>query len=317
VLACISVAPARAAVETPGVIDTVHKRVSEGFTDLAGDMDGLFGGVNETMPDNLSWARIRLGVTRFESEDPEVRGNIKLKLVLPRSEERLQLLLSTEDVDNLDAGQDRGGLFSGTGDDNVSLALRFLQSVHSRSAYRFDLGARVRDDRAQTFARINASYRFDPSTRTGNRDTFLVNNLWYFSKSGYENRLKFLLRRPLKFDQVDFLQSASEWIWKEDERGARYIQKFDVVRLLNDTTAVAFETQGDLSSSPEPGKKRLQAIEFKLRFRQQVWRPWFFYEVLPRILWEAERDYSARFGLQLRAEIFLGSFANVVTSAKQ
>lgn len=299
------------------MIDNVHQRLSERFIDLAGDVDGLFGGATEESRRNSSWARIRLGVTRFESESPEFRGNIKLKLVLPRTEERLQLLLSTEDEDNLDAGQDRTGALSGSGDDNVSLALRFLQSVRSRSSFRFDVGARLRDDRAQAFARMNASRRFNPETASALRDTFLVNNLWFFSKSGYENRLKLLIKRPVNLEWVDFFRSSSELIWKKDVPGARYIQRFDFVHLLSNTTAVAFETQGDVYSSPEPDEKRLQAVEFKLRFRQQVWRPWFFYEVLPRIRWESERDYSARFGLQLRAEIFLGSFASVLSRAKQ
>lgn len=314
----LSLAPNLAsASDNPGVIDNVHQQVSEQFVDLAGDVDGLFGGASDASGRNRSWARIRLGATKFESEDAEFRGNIKLKLVLPRTEERLQLLLSTEDEDNLDAGQGRNTTLTGSGDENVSLALRFLQSVRSRSSFRFDLGVRLRDDRAQAFARLNASRRFSPETVSEVRDTFLVNNLWYFSRSGYENRLKLLVRRPVNLELIEYFQSSSEVIWKQGEPGARYVQKFDFVHLPSDATAIAFETQGDVYSSPEPGEKRLQAIEFKLRFRQQVWRPWFFYEVLPRIRWEAEQDYSARFGMQVRAEIFFGSFANAVSVAKK
>lgn len=300
------------AQEQASVIDGVHELVNRRFVELVGDMDGFFGGEDSQDTDNRSWARLRLGVTKFESDSPKLRGNIKLKLVLPNTEKRLQLLLSTEDEDNLGAGEARGQGTTTNAEDNVSLALRFLQSVKRQSAFKLDVGARVRDDRAQAFVRFNASRKFLVSGAEEKRDLVLINNLWYFSESGYENRSRLVYRQRLDIPRIDFFQSVSEIIWEEGQRGAAFVQTVGVFHKLNDRTFVGVEGILDAISSPASGEKRVTSFESRLRFRQNVWREWFYYQVIPRIRWEADRDFSARYGIQLQVEAFLGSLGDRV-----
>jgi len=113
-----------------GMLDEFHSLLSERFIRLANDLDGLFGGPEDDLYANESWLRFRLELRKFESESPQLRGNIKLKLVLPNTENRLRLLLSTEDDDILDPGEIRDGIGTTASDaNNVSFALRFLQSA--------------------------------------------------------------------------------------------------------------------------------------------------------------------------------------------
>lgn len=302
--------------DKPSVIDEGYELVNRRFIDLIGDVDGFFGGAEASDENNSSWARIRLGITDFESDSVDVRGNIKLKLVLPNTEKRLQLLLSTEDEDNLDSGNVRSGTVSTNDSENISLALRFLQSVRSNSSFKLDLGARVRDDSGQAFLRFNATRRFLESGAEEHRDLVLINNLWFFSKSGYENRLKLVYRQLLEWPHADFFQSVSEATWQEGERGARFVQTLAAFRKLDDRTHVGLEAIADVVTSPERRGRRLASIEARVRFRQNIGRPWFYYEVMPRIRWEAENDYSARLGIQLQVEAFLGSLQDRVAIVK-
>ena len=304
------------AQDTSSVFDDVHELVNQRFIDLVGDLDDLFGGEASQDLGNQSWARLRLGVTGFESDSPDLRGNIKLKLVLPNTEKRLQLLLSTEDQDTLDAGEARGQGLTTEQQDNVSLALRFLQSVQRQSSFKFDLGARVRDDRAQAFVRFNTSRKFLVNGGDEKRDLALINNLWYFSESGYENRLRLVYRQHLSLSHIDFIQSISQITWQEDQRGAGLVQNFAAFHKLNDRTFLGVEGILDSVSSPEPGDKVLTSIESRWRFRQNIWRDWFYYEVIPRIRWEDDRDFSARYGIQLQVEAFLGRLGDRVAITK-
>ena len=92
---CLSVTPALA--QEDSVFDGVHGFISVGFSDFANNLDGLFGGVEKESGRNKSWARIRTDVIRFESDSFRIRPNAKLRLVLPNTQERFRLLLSTED----------------------------------------------------------------------------------------------------------------------------------------------------------------------------------------------------------------------------
>ena len=94
------------------------------------------------------------------------------------------------------------------------------------------------------------------------------------------------------------------------------MQNFAAFHKLNARTFLGVEGILDSVSSPEPGEKVLTSIESRWRFRQNIWRDWFYYEVIPRIRWEADRDFSARYGIQLQVEAFLGSLGDRVAITK-
>lgn len=294
--------------QTPpvSVIDSVHGAVSQRFLDFASDLDGLFGGSDLAGNKNTSWFRFRADGVRFEGDALEARANIKLRLVLPSTEERLRLLVSTEDEDNLDPDQSRATSTLGNDESNVSFALRFLQSVRDSDALKFDIGARARDGEVQAFARVNASRELH---RNENSELIVTvtNNLWLFSASGFENRLRLDLRQPLPWTTNAFGLARSELVWQNGEAGADFSQRLGVFYQLSEDALLAFESIADIDSSPPADSPdHIQALEVRLRYRDSVWRKWFFYEIWPRVRWEAEDDFSTRFGLQIRAEIFVG-----------
>jgi len=193
---CLSVAPAMAQEES--VFDGVHGFISVGFSDFANNLDGLFGGVEKESGSNKSWARIRTDVVRFESDSFRIRPNAKLRLVLPNTQERFRLLLSTEDEDNLEPGQARASSTLENDDNNISLALRFLRSVRENQSLKLDFGARFRDDELQLFGRINASRSLLVS-RDQLTTATVINNFWFFSADGFENRLRLDVNRKFSF----------------------------------------------------------------------------------------------------------------------
>ena len=114
----------------------------------------------------------------------------------------------------------------------------------------------------------------------------------------------------MEIPQLDFFQSVSELIWSEDHRGARFVQVYGAFRKLNEKTYLGLESIADAVTSPDEDAGHISSIELRFRYRQNVLRPWFYYEVVPRLRWEEERDFSPLFGIELRAEAFLGSLSD-------
>ena len=225
--------------------------------------------------------------------------------MLPNTEKRLRLLLSTEDDDILDPGEVRDGIGTTASDaNNVSFALRFLQSARDKASIKFDVGARFRDSELQAFGRINASHSFVLAAQSG-RDLKLINNFWLFSASGYENRLKLNFTQAVKGYPDRLLQSRSEIIWKNNEPGARFVQLIGAYSEYRDDIFLGLESIFNVATASVPDENHLRSIELRIRYRQNIWRDWFYYEVWPRIRWESQNDYASRLGLQLRAEVFL------------
>ncbi|MBX2883759.1 MAG: hypothetical protein KTR32_27650 [Granulosicoccus sp.] len=286
------------------IVDEVHTNVSRRFSDFVGQIDEFFGEDLELDQVNESWFRVRLDARSLEDEDAEFKGNVKLKLVLPSTEKRLRLLLSTEEEDTRDPNS-RPTSRPSTNDDNgnVSLALRFLRDIRKDSGLRFDIGARVRDKRAQTFARIGAFIRRPVDQ---NWKATLSNNAVYFDQSGFEDQLTLKFERFLDSNRYLLLLNSTQLAWSEGNKGAGISQQVGIYRELSDTASVAAEFQVNVLTAPSTGEKRLRGGELRFRLRQNIWRPWFFYELTPSLSWPAEEDYRALYGGLLRIEIIFG-----------
>ena len=300
---CLPIAPVVA--QQKSLLDNMHGFISLGFSDFVNNLDGLFGGVERESGRNKSWFRLRTDVIRFEGDSFRIRPNVKLRLVLPNTEERVRVLLSTEDEDNLEPGQVRTTTTLSDEDSNVSLALRFLRSVRDKEVFKLDFGVRFRDDELQLFGRINASRRLFTSENEQTAVT-LINNFWFFSADGYENRLRLDVNQRFYRLPRSLLLSRSELIFRNGIGGADFVQRFGFFNELESGYLIGFENIYDFDSSPGDGEGELRSIEARARVRRSIWRDWFFYEVRPRVRWEADNNFSARYGLQLRAEVFVG-----------
>lgn len=293
--------------EETNLIDDVHERVSTGFSDLIGSFDNFFSNAEDSRQLNRSWMRLRVETSKFESDDIKGRINAKLKLVLPNTEQRVRLLVSTEEEDTRDPDAQTSSdqaIANADNDGNLSLALRFLQSVRDTNSLQFDVGARIRDGKAQAFGRINAFKEVSPwpDSRIN-----LTNNLWYFSSSGYENNLRLAYEKPLDQWQDALFLSSTQLSVKEGRKGAVIGQSLGLYKNWNERTFTALELLGsvrtaDSVSAPE----HFRAAQIRLRLRQNIFRPWFYYEIWPRVRWPAENGYRGVFGVLARVEVVVG-----------
>ncbi|MBX2826162.1 MAG: hypothetical protein KTR33_15620 [Gammaproteobacteria bacterium] len=290
--------------EEVAVVDDVHQQVSRRLTDFIGQIDDFFGDDLELDQANESWARLRLDTVALENEDTEFKANIKLKLVLPSTERRMRVLLSTEEEDTRDPDARPSSRPQPNEDSgNVSLALRFLRNIREDSGLKFDIGARVRDEKAQAFGRIGAFIRRPVNE---NWNATLSNNAIYYSDSGFDDQLTLKFERFLDSKRPQFLLVSTQLAWSEGNRGAGVGQRFGYYRELSARTSVALEFDVNSLTSPPEGKKRLREGELRFRLRQNIWRPWFFYELIPRVNWPADKDYTGLYGGTIRVEVIFG-----------
>jgi len=290
------------------IVDDTRNRVSNRFSSFVTQVDNYLGDEEATGTPNKSWARVRIDTVKPGGESLELKGTVKLRVVLPKSQERFRLLLSTEDEDvtasNSDAAERER--IAAEGDGDVSLALRFIRTAKNNNVtLNYDLGARVRDDRAEIFGRINAAYRHDWIWGFRNR---LTNNFFYFSSSGYENRISYDIRRIFFDRESVYFRNSTEVSWREGLSGAGIGETIGFYADLGTRKAIALEAITGYTTSLNNGQTdRFRGVEARIRFRHSVWRPWFYYEIWPSVSWSASNNYEQAYGGLIRLEVPFGN----------
>lgn len=288
--------------------DSAQRRASEGFSDFMSQVDGFFGdaGSLKESDHNASWARIRLDGKRTPEGDIDFKPSLKLKVVLPETERRFKLLLSTEEDDTESVGE-KVGSESSSGkntDRNASVAIRFIRSARTKGSVNMDLGLRQREGDVQYFTRLNTGYRTELSSQW---TASVTNSYYYYNKSGFENKFSFDFRRVLYFNDDFFFRSFTAFNWKNGQKGAAIGQTFGLYTQFGETRSLALEGIAGYYTSLNKGvDDRFRGHEFRVRWRHNVWRPWFYYEVWPSLSWPSTTDYDKSYGLLLRMEVVIG-----------
>lgn len=291
------------------IVDDAQRIASERFGNFMGQVDGFFSnaGSDDDAVSNESWARIRLDGVRDDGEDFELDPSLKLRAVLPRTERRFKLLFSTEESDSDEVGDDVSTSSPAARSDNsqnASLALRFIRTAREKSDVNIDVGVRQRSGSIQTFVRLNTKYRTTLATYW----SFSAANSYYnYSKSGFQDRLSFDFRRPLYEKDDLYFRTYTEFNWRNRQKGAFISQTTGFYWQFGARKALAMEMLAGYYTSLNDGvTDRFTGHKIRLRWRHNVWRPWFYYEIWPSVAWPSITRYNRTEGILLRAEVIIG-----------
>ena len=299
--------------EDPGVlgavgriVDGAQRSASDRFDAFMLDLDGFFAGDVESEESNDSFVRLRIDAIRPAVGSFELDPSVKLRVVLPRAEQRVRFLFSTEE-DPGTAGERIGEgieINDQTDQRSVSFALRFVRGAREKGDTSIDLGARQRDGRLQIFTRVQL--RLDE--RLGERWTLRATDRWYYYYlSGYENQLRLDFTRPIDSGGARFVRATTTFDWERERKGASIGQTIGAYADLSSRTALAAELLARYDTSVARGAEdRYRGTEARLRLRRNVWRPWFFYELWPSVSWPAETDYRRVWHWLARVEVNIG-----------
>ena len=300
--------PAGLVGRATGFVDYAQRNASENFSNFMTQVDGFFTDVptGEETVSNRSWARVRLDARRPAGESFDFKPSVKLRIELPNTEKRFKLLLSTEDDDTDVVGEsvDPAQSVQSSGDRNASAAIRFVRSAREKGSVNLDIGVRQRDGEIQYFGRISSGYRTMLARRW---DFRAANSYWHYNKSGFENRLTFDFRRLLFYREDLFFRSYTDINWRKGRKGAFVGQTIGIYTQFGERKSLALEALAGYHTALNSGvEDRYRGHEIRVRWRHNVWRPWFYYEVWPSVSWPASVDYEQSYGFLFRIEAVIG-----------
>ena len=281
--------------------DRLHRRVSSSVLNAATKIDGFFYEENTEIEENKTTLKVRLETFFEEGEKVDFSPKASLKLVLPGLEDKVHLTFSgdPEDDDELfgtPIDTPPPGM-EDQDDDGVSATLRYFFENGLKRNTSVSVGARVRDGRFVVFpeGRYRQSFDFDPVALN-----FEQRIIWY-SDTGWQSKTKFDFDNLLleKF----FLRTTLSGNWYEEKSGYFYSLGFQTYQTVFANIMLKYSLTNSFETSPA---HRLTKTVFQVEYRQQFWRKWLFFGIIPQISFPEERDYEAVPGILFKIEGIFG-----------
>lgn len=300
----LAVLPAAAAGPTPNFLERVadspvwddsHSRMTDAFNAAIERIDRLFGDDRLDEDTRDSMLRLRLGLRYSHHDSLSLESGVRLRLVMPQLEQRLQLIV--DDFFESDDPGSTSSLRDSVKDSETDAALRFIFGESARHRLSFDAGLRGTSP-VQLLARVRGRVVLP----VGEWELRLSESIALLSTDGLESVSEMRWSRQLGDDW--FFRSTSQLIWEEEKRsGVMPFQSLAVIRALSDRRAFRIEVSGLWPETPHT-REALYRTEFT--YRQRLHRWWLFIEPGFGLQFPQLRDYDPDPFVFLRFETIFG-----------
>lgn len=283
-----------------GKIDQVHQRMSRRILATANWLDSFFGDELFEAEENRSRVRVRLDSFTEDGEDTDLDVNFNLRVALPQAENRLFLVISGDEDDDLTVDDTLKDVIGGEAEDSdLTTSLKYFfkstvkENISMRVAFLF------RDQRFVSI--LGPRYRYlmkiDPwSVRFTQRAR-------YQTDIGWDERTSIDFEK--QFQNKYFFRTTVKGEWFEEKNGFFYAIGFSLFHPLDIIRALQYEWSNAFLTSPD---NTLDVSTLKVRYRQRIWRDWLFFEVTPQVSCPRDRDFEFVSGILFRLEAHFGQY---------
>ena len=281
-----------------GFVDYSRDWLADYIDGLSHNVDGFFIDTffgDDVLGDDVQGSRAKLSFfTRRELGQPvDYNVGVSIKLVLPNTNERLNLLFeSSEEDDELTEGNALQTV------DNVeySTALRFIVKETEQWSAKLDTGVKwaLPPDPFTRF-RLRRSVYLDGMRIRGTQSFF-----WSASE-GVGEDTDVRLDRPLNLDRMLRYNAGARYMLDNDYFELRY--GLTLFHELNSKEVLAyyFRAAGDTI-----GDATFNNYGVGVRYRRQIYQDWIFAEVNPELETAAENEYDVTPIIMFRFEALVG-----------
>ncbi len=285
------------------IFDILHGWTSQRLLTTATWLDSFFGDQRSLAESNQSYVRFRYNVF-LEQESPMViRPDLQVRIVLPQLKEKthLEFAGTPKETSSLNVTQAPSAInqFENPGDKSftagVSQFLRDTKRVNFvlRAGLQWHGGGPV----VILGPRFRVQFPLDHWTFRFIEEVIVRND------NGWQAKHTFDLERPLS--QSLFFRFTNDWIQTDHVDGFVYDYIFSISHPLSPKKALEYEWVNIFQTQPA---NALMEIDLRIRYRQQIWRRWLYFEVAPQYRFPRDRSFEATPGILFRLEAMFGHF---------
>lgn len=290
-------ATAEAAPQPPaGGLARMEQSITHRIRTAAAWVDAFLSDERSLAEENRSWVGLRLDGSVEEREGLDGSARLAGRVVLPRTEDRLQVAFGGEpDAPEPDETPAEGETTREA--QNPDVALQFVLKRTRTNDIRPEAGVRIHSFEADPFAGL----RWRHTEPLGSWIMRVTERLRAYVDDGPESRTT-LDMEHLLFDTMLF-RASTRGTWREEEPGYEYGQRFTVYKQLDSTTllSVDWDTAFD-TELVEAVEETAVGCRLSRRFAQNR----LLLEVAPYVAWRQDIDYEPVLGLFVRFEVSFG-----------
>lgn len=278
-------------------IEDSRRYVGSAVKKMTGSVDSYLSR-DKSVSQNDSYIRLRLGYILEEGGGTFPNNDIKLKMDLPKTEDRWKLIFETnpEDFETLENQQQ----------DHTAAQRVYQNADGSIGAVKFILND-WRYWKSDFDVGVKAPLPLEPFVRFNIKRQYKLSEFWsaatkhsvyYFTQEGFGEHSTLVFDRPLD-DSWTFL-NAINMQWHNTNEVLEFSEVVTFQHRLTERDTFLYRTGAFYQEHPVP---HLQSYFVDTIYRRRLYEHWLFGEVIPSVIWSENKEFNANTTLTLRIEV--------------
>ncbi|ALC17349.1 hypothetical protein DSOUD_2596 [Desulfuromonas soudanensis] len=281
-------------------ISEFHEYFSGGVEALSRRIDAFFGSTRIYEEASGTYLQMRGNVIYGRSGEIGFDGKVRARLDLPNLEERVHLVIESEEEETVSETRVAAGSTPAQAVDEKKLttSLQYVVKSTRRWDVRLQPGIRVNMD-PRPFLRLRFRL-MQPLSETWLSRTTLTPG--WFEDRGWEGRAFFDFERATGGGSL--FRSSTQGVWLFDEpKDVQLTQSLLYAHPIGSRVQMAYQ----FGVTAEVDPKFQDTFYFlNVRYRKNIHQGWMFLELQPQVLFDREDDFKPDASFSLTLEILIG-----------
>lgn len=276
--------------------EKTHIAVSNSLERLARNIDAFFAAEQAFHESTRSYARVRIDTKLDQDFQLGFDGDVRVKIDLPRTERKLKLLIESDDAT-------RTGTPERLNETPIDVVRRqdYLLSIERvNEVNKWDVrpaaGIKLRWV-PDPFVRLRA-------TRYHQLDVWLLRtsaSTFWFTSDGFGANSTLDLDRPV--GESMFFRGTTVLRWQENDQFLTAEQQLSLYHRLDPKRYLVYQVGARANQDPDWA---MQYYFVSVHYRKNVYKNWLFFEFIPQIDYQVEKDFEALPSITFRIEGVFG-----------
>lgn len=281
--------------------------LSEEIVSLSQGIDSFIGDERATTEINGSHIRLRQNSIFYEDGSVDFTYSTLFKLDLPRTNERLSLVIESDTEDNQESTSE-------SKDVSAPQVEATPDSEQQNSAINSAIQYILRSN-DEWHVRAHAGIQFDnldlnPNTKLRVRRLFvappwefrITETLFWYNSTGWGETTQFDLERPIV--SGFFFRTTNKSTWLNDTDIMDMSQRFTVYHDIGHRQLLSYQAAAFANSDPT---RHITAYTLSVAYRNLIYKDWFFMDIVPVAAYPESNNFAFTPTLTISFEAVLGN----------
>jgi hypothetical protein len=274
-------------------LDKYYNNLCQILIDSSNSVDDYFIKDNSHKRSNTE-ADLKTSFAIEKGKKSEYSMRLKVRLNLPKIQERLRLIFEDEDSDNIFYDSTTLDNQYKVEDKNYFLRLDFFNEVIRKIDLTTGIGVKFREFHLYPYLNFKVKYILN------NRKNTVINNRFrIYSDGRYEDIIN--LNKMEYYSDSVYIFYRNFFRYRDWTETNSIINSLSVTKILTDKKKLTLGIA--LKSEFTPLKSYIKHRQLYMAYREKFYKNWLYYELSPSIIWREENDFEPSYRFMLNIGI--------------